>query len=136
MLNRILPNPPRAWRTTIVTNTDAQHGEVVARVTEAGAADEVVVPLPGLAYPRDVYSLSHVAIPFPMDDSLYGLQPNLADDYGVNLGAMALRGETGTLIVSLDSLIRMSANPFFPFMRSRIEDGIASPPGKLASPAK
>ena len=57
-----------------------------------------------------------MAIPFPLDDSLYGLTPNLADDYGANLGAMALRGETGTLIVSLDSLIRMSANPFFPFM--------------------
>ena len=136
VLNRILPNPPRAWRTTIVTNADAQHGDVVARVTEAGAADEVVVPLPGLSYPRDVYSLSHVAIPFPMDDSLYGLEPDPADDYGVNLGAMALRGETGTLIVSLDSLIRMSANPFFPFMLSRIEDGIPRPPGQPAAAPK
>jgi len=109
---------------------------VVARTIEAGARDETVLPLPGLAYPRDVYSLSHVAIPFPMDDSLYGLQPNLDDDYGVNLGAMALRGETGTLIVSLDSLIRMSANPFFPFMLSRIEDGIGRPAGQAAPAPK
>ena len=109
---------------------------MVARVTDAGAADEVVIPLPGLSYPRDVYSLSHVAIPFPMNDSLYGLEPDPADDYGVNLGAMALRGETGTLIVSLDSLIRMSANPFFPFMLSRIEDGIPRPPGQPAAPVK
>ncbi|HNL98816.1 MAG TPA: alpha/beta fold hydrolase, partial [Accumulibacter sp.] len=116
MLNRILSDPPRDYRTTIVTNADAQHADMVARVVEAGSTAETVVPLAGLAYPRDVYSLSHVAIPFPMDDSLYGLTPNLADDYGANLGAMALRGETGTLIVSLDSLIRMSANPFFPFM--------------------
>jgi alpha-beta hydrolase superfamily lysophospholipase len=136
VLNRILPDPPRAYRTTIVTNADPQHEDVVARVTEAGARDETVLPLPGLAYPRDVYSLSHVAIPFPMDDSLYGLQPNLDDDYGVNLGAMALRGETGTLIVSLDSLIRMSANPFFPFMLSRIEDGIGRPPGQAATAPK
>jgi hypothetical protein len=71
-----------------------------------------------------------------MDDSLYGLQPNLDDDYGVNLGAMALRGETGTLIVSLDSLIRMSANPFFPFMLARIEDGIGRPAGQAATAPK
>jgi alpha-beta hydrolase superfamily lysophospholipase len=136
VLNRILPDPPRAYRTTIVTNADPQHEDVVARTIEAGARDETVLPLPGLAYPRDVYSLSHVAIPFPMDDSLYGLQPNLDDDYGVNLGAMALRGETGTLIVSLDSLIRMSANPFFPFMLSRIEDGIGRPAGQAAPAPK
>ena len=134
MLNRILSDPPRDYRTTIVTNADAQHADMVARVVEAGSTAETVVPLAGLAYPRDVYSLSHVAIPFPMDDSLYGLTPNLADDYGANLGAMALRGETGTLIVSLDSLIRMSANPFFPFMLSRIEDGIGTPPASPAAP--
>jgi alpha-beta hydrolase superfamily lysophospholipase len=134
MLNRILPDPPRDYRTTIVTNADAQHADMVARVIEAGSAAETVVPLAGLTYPRDVYSLSHVAIPFPMDDSLYGLTPNLADDYGANLGAMALRGETGTLIVSLDSLIRMSANPFFPFMLSRIEDGIGAAPAAPAAP--
>jgi alpha-beta hydrolase superfamily lysophospholipase len=135
VLNRILPDPPRAYRTTIVTNADPQHEDVVARTIEAGARDGRA-PLPGLTYPRDVFSLSHVAIPFPMDDSLYGLQPNLDDDYGVNLGAMALRGETGTLIVSLDSLIRMSANPFFPFMLSRIEDGIGRPAGQAATAPK
>jgi len=134
MLNRILPDAPRDYRTTIVTNADAQHADMVARVIEAGSTAETVVPLAGLSYPRDVYSLSHVAIPFPMDDSLYGLTPNLADDYGANLGAMALRGETGTLIVSLDSLIRMSANPFFPFMLSRIEDGIGTPMAAPAAP--
>ena len=134
VLNRILPDAPRDWRTTIVTNADSRHGDVVARVTEAGSTAETVVPLPGLAFPRDVYSLSHVAIPFPMDDSLYGLTPNLDDDYGANLGAMALRGETGTLIVSLDSLIRMSANPFFPFMLSRIEDGIGATTARPGTP--
>ena len=134
VLNRILPDPPRDWRTTIVTNADSRHGDVVARVTEAGSTAETVVPLPGLAFPRDVYSLSHVAIPFPMDDSLYGLTPNLDDDYGANLGAMALRGETGTLIVSLDSLVRMSANPFFPFMLSRIEDGIGATTARPGTP--
>jgi hypothetical protein len=86
-----------------------------------------------LLYPRDVYSLSHLALPFPMSDSLYGLEPDSADDYGVNLGSMATRGERGTLIVSLDSLIRMSSNPFFPYLMERVEEGIGIGP-KGASP--
>ncbi len=48
-------------------------------------------------------------------------------DYGVNLGAMATRGERGTLIVSMDSLIRMSANPFFSYMMGRIDEGTGNP---------
>jgi hypothetical protein len=40
-----------------------------------------------------------------------------------NLGAMATGGERGTLIVSIDSLARMSSNPFFGFMIARVEDG-------------
>jgi hypothetical protein len=37
---------------------------------------------------------------------------------------MAARGERGMLIVSMDSLVRMSSNPFFPYMLERIEEGI------------
>ena len=80
----------------------------------------------GLTYPADVFSLSHIALPFPIDDALYGMQPDPRDDFGVNLGAIATRGERGTLIVSIDSLNRMSSNPFFPYMLQRIEEGIGS----------
>jgi alpha-beta hydrolase superfamily lysophospholipase len=125
ILNRILPDPPRNYRTVIITNEGTGGTAVVERVVEAGATTEQTRPL-GLAFPADVYSLSHVALPFPMDDALYGLQPDLNDDYGVNLGAMALRGERGTLIVSLDALIRMSANPFFAYMLARIDEGRAA----------
>jgi hypothetical protein len=39
------------------------------------------------------------------------------------------------LIVSLDSLIRMSSNPFFPYMLERIEEGIGSRPTGRAEDA-
>ena len=90
---------------------------------EAGATTERSRML-GLAYPPEVYSLSHVAIPFPITDSLYGMYPDATDFYGVHLGSIAARGEIGALIVTLDSLIRMSSNPFFPYMLERIEEGI------------
>jgi alpha-beta hydrolase superfamily lysophospholipase len=91
MLNRILPEPPRRFRTTIVTNATPDSAEVVERVVEAGAVEEQIRDL-GLFYPIDVYSLSHVALPFPTSDSLYGLQPDPTEDFGINLGALAARG--------------------------------------------
>jgi alpha-beta hydrolase superfamily lysophospholipase len=62
-LDRILPPPPRNFRTTIIANEGAANGEAVERVVEAGAATETARPL-GLAYPAEVYSLSHIALPY------------------------------------------------------------------------
>ena len=121
LLSRILPAPPRRFRTTVITNAGTGE-EIFERVTEAGEPVEHSRPL-DLHYPPGVFSLSHLALPFPVDDSLYGLTPQ-DDDYGVNLGSMALRGERGLLIVSMDSLVRVSSNPFFPYLLSRVEEGI------------
>jgi alpha-beta hydrolase superfamily lysophospholipase len=126
ILNRVLPPPPRNWRTVILANASPGDFAMVARITEPGAADETVHAL-SLNYPPQVFSLSHVALPFPLDDGLYGLQPDPKDDFGVQLGAMATRGERGALIMSLDSLMRMSSNPFFPYMLDRIEQAIPAP---------
>jgi alpha-beta hydrolase superfamily lysophospholipase len=125
VLNRLLPAPPRTFKTTIITNASPGSAEVVERVTPAGATTEQTRAL-GLLYPRDVFSLSHLALPFPLNDPLYGMNPDSTEDYGVNLGAMAARGERGALIVSMDSLIRMSSNPFFPYLLERIEEGIGN----------
>ncbi|MBP2316759.1 alpha/beta hydrolase [Azospirillum soli] len=131
MLARVLPDPPRRFRTTIITNADADRPEVVERVTEAGADTEQVNEL-GLVYPFDVYSLSHVALPFPTNDSLYGLQPDPTEDFGIHLGAVAARGERGALIVSMDSLLRMSSNPFFPYLIRRIEEPLTQASSRQA----
>jgi alpha-beta hydrolase superfamily lysophospholipase len=125
ILTRVLPQPPRRFRTTIVTNAAPGSSEAVATVTEAGETTERTTPL-GLTYPADIYSLSHVALPFPMSDSLYGLYPDSSEDFGINLGAMASRGERGALIISLDSLLRVSSNPFFPYLVQRIEEGMTA----------
>jgi len=127
VLSRLLPNPPRTFRTTIITNAGPGSEEVIERVTEAGATTEQTRAL-NLIYPSDVFSLSHIALPFAMDDALYGMQPSSDEDFGVNLGAMATRGERGALVISLDALNRMSANPFFPYMLGRIEEGIGGKP--------
>ena len=127
IVSRLLPEPPRNFRSTLVTNVSRQSDQVVARTVDAGSTTETVQEL-GVAFPPGVFSLSHLAIPFPLSDPLYGLQPDLSEDYGANLGAMATRGERGTLIVSIDSLARMSSNPFFDFVMQRVEEGIPARP--------
>jgi alpha-beta hydrolase superfamily lysophospholipase len=115
VLSRLLGDPPRKFRTTIITNASADRNEVVEQVTEAGATT-----------PPGIFSLSHVALPFPVTDALYGLTPDKSEDFGVNLGALAPRGERGVLIVNLDSLLRVSSNPFYPYLIDRIAEGIVA----------
>ena len=131
-LERILPSGPQNYRTTIITNLDDSHGEVIARVIEAETTDESSQPV-GLSYPDGFYSLSHVAIPFPMTDGLYGLTPDKSEDFGVRLGTLAPRGERNVLIASLDALLRASSNPFFPYVLQRIGETIPAKPAASAT---
>ena len=71
-----------------------------------------------------------------MDDPLYGLEPDPAEDFGVRLGTIAARGERGALVVDLEFLLRINCNPFFPYLLSRIEDGVDRPaPAPAGTPA-
>lgn len=136
LLTRILPAAPRNFRLTVITNASEDSSDVVERVTEAGASTETVRDL-GLSYPFDVFSLSHVALPFPVTDSLYGMKPDPTEDFGIKLGSVAARGERGTLIVNLDSLLRMSSNPFFPYLIDRVDEKLrAGSSAATAVPAK
>lgn len=115
-----IPPAPRPWGLTFFINAASDSNEVVARTTPGGAGAATDEPL-GLTYPPDVYSLSHVALPFPAGDPLYGGAPEPRGEFGVSLGTLAARGESGVLIMSLDTLLRMSWNPFFPAVLARIE---------------
>lgn len=121
---RLVPPGPRRWTLTVISNT-AESAEVSEHTTPGGETVGRQRPL-GLAYPRDMFSLSHVALPFPASDSLYGSKPDPAEDFGVQFGALAARGEVGVLILSMDSLSRTSWNPFFPYLMGRIEEGIGA----------
>jgi alpha-beta hydrolase superfamily lysophospholipase len=122
-LARILPAGAQPYRIEIVTNAEGGGTDTVLRTIEPNGAGERTREL-GLPYPAEVYSLSHVAVPFPMTDSLYGMTPDPAEDYGIHLGALAPRGERFVLIASLDQLLRLASNPFFPYLLERVEAGI------------
>jgi len=120
-ISRLLPSRARNYRTTVITNADVASGEEVERTVEAGELASHDRAL-GLSYPAGLYSLSHVALPFPMTDSLYGLTPDPAEDFGFHLGILSPRGERNVLIASLDALLRASSNPFFSYLVDRIEE--------------
>jgi hypothetical protein len=122
-LGRLLPPVPRRYRTTIVANASPASNAVAERVVEAGASEERTRALP-LAFPAGVFSLSHIALPFPIDDGLYGLEPDPDEDFGIRLGSVGVRGERGALVLGLDALMRLSSNPFFPYQMERIEEAL------------
>lgn len=127
VVDRLVPAAPRPWRLVVVSNVDDASAAVVARITEPGETEARVVALEA-TYPRDVFSLSHVALPFPESDPLYGARPDPPGAYGVDLGTLGARGEVGVLIVSLDMLGRMSWNPFHDLVLERIAARIPSGP--------
>lgn len=134
-LARTLPDLPQAYRITIVGNDAANPTATIARTIGAGETSERVKYL-GVRYPLEIFSMSHVSIPFPLDDPLYGLYPDTSyEDFGVQLGTLAPRGERGALVVNMDFLSRVASNPFFPFVLERIEHGIRYPqPGAAPVP--
>lgn len=119
LLGRILPEGPQSYRTVLVTNASPEDLAVVERIRPAGSTAWEVRPT-ALAFPREVSSLSHVALPFPVEDGLYGIAPDPGDNQGIKLGTLAVRGEIGVLVVDGDTLLRMSSNPFFPLLTDRL----------------
>jgi alpha-beta hydrolase superfamily lysophospholipase len=123
-VERLLPPGRRKYRATVIANAGLDQPEVIERTVAPGETNEVVRPL-GVDYPADIFSMSHIALPFPPSDGLYGSHPSREDDtFGVSLGTIAPRGETGALIVGLDSLLRVSSNPFYAYVAQRIEEGL------------
>jgi len=75
--------------------------------------------LPGVKWPVSVYSLSHVALPFPASDSLYGSEPDGL--YKLHIGLLSPRGERGVLSIHASDLQRLRYNPFYAYQQQRLE---------------
>lgn len=134
-LARLIPDLPQRYTITVIANASPNDLNTVERVIPAGETTQSVREL-GLQYPLQVFSLSHVALPFPMNDPLYGMTPDPGSEakFGISLGTITARGERGTLVVNLDSLFRIASNPFFPYLLERIEEGMREPSPRLPAP--
>jgi hypothetical protein len=104
---------------TVVTNASERESEVVARHRAPSSREWRETRL-GLRWPDGVYSLSHVALPFPPDDPLYGRLPPEGPRSLPQLGALSARGERGVFGVPMDQLARLRFNPFYSYLESRV----------------
>jgi len=108
----------KAFTLSVVTNDNGQGPAVSVRRKRPGEDASTETTL-DLSWPPDLYSLAHVALPFPPDDPVYG---GIArrKSAGIHLGDIALRGERGVLQVSPSDMLRLRWNPFYPYVESRI----------------
>ncbi|HEB99631.1 MAG TPA: alpha/beta hydrolase [Thiotrichales bacterium] len=108
------------FRLTLITNVSEESAQVEERSGLASGGPERVRPL-ALAWPEDVYSLSHIALPFPPDDPVYGYDARAEDGSPLDtLGNLAVRGERNVLSIPAADLLRLRANPFHAYVVERI----------------
>lgn len=127
-LSTLFRQEPHNYGVSVITNANADTRAAVQRSVAPGSREITETPL-GLDYPPGVFSLSHIAIPFPINDPLYGLAPDQSEFYGTRLGTLAMRGERDALLVSLDQLARISSNPFYPWLEKRALSWLGSAQG-------
>jgi esterase/lipase len=106
------------FRITLIANRGRDTRAVAAYTREPYTSEVVSKDLP-LQWPIGVFSVGHVSLPFPIDDPVYGLTPaNSAAHF--NLGDIAVKGESGALIVGLGTFARLRSNPFFEVIRANV----------------
>ena len=108
---------------TVIANRDTSTRDVVARYKAPLSGNVTEHELQGLAWPSDVFSLSHVALPFPPDDPLYGSNPPAGDE-PLHLGDIPMRGERDMNEIPGEWLLRMRYNPFYEVLETRVLEWI------------
>ena len=123
---RVMTDATLPFAVTLVTNEDPESTMVVARQKVPFSAEVSMLERLDTAWPRGVISLSHVALPFPPDDPLYGERPPGNEDV-LFLGQMSLQGERGLLKLPADWLLRLRHNPFYAYLERRVVEWVADP---------
>ncbi|MCA8981972.1 MAG: alpha/beta fold hydrolase [Planctomycetes bacterium] len=124
ILDELPERGARNYELTVVGNLDDESDELAAWDDVATREGAHAVPI-GASWPKGVYSLTHVALPFREHDPVYGLTP-YGDPARPSLGNLQLRGERGLFVVDGDGRMRLRCNPFFDYMAQRIVEALES----------
>ncbi|MDH3375278.1 MAG: alpha/beta hydrolase, partial [Gammaproteobacteria bacterium] len=111
---------PLDFGVTILKNRDASSNAIDA-VTLPAEQTEAVIDATKLRWPTQMYSLSHIAIPFRADDTLYG-NGAFTNNPNAVLGALAPRGERGLLKLTPEFFLRIRYNPFYEFQSALLTE--------------
>jgi alpha-beta hydrolase superfamily lysophospholipase len=126
---RLMADKSLPFVVTLVTNEHSESTVVVARRKPPFSAEPAKTEPLNLSWPRGVISLSHVALPFPPEDPLYGQGPPGKEDV-IFLGQMALQGERGLLKIPSDFLMRLRYNPFYAFLETQVLEWLTAASGQ------
>ena len=120
ILDDMLKNDELPFTLSVLRNlSEKSHKTSIIRKPVGGAPLEKITT--HLSWPKDIYSLSHVALPFSEQDDLYG-KTGATSQSGIRLGNLALRGERGVLRIPPGDMLRLRWNPFYPLIEQRILD--------------
>lgn len=111
-------DPELPFTISLVTNASENSRDIVVLQKKPGDSQITRKPL-DMKWPVNIYSLSHLALPFPMNDPLYGMIDS-NDHSKIQLGNMDLRGERGVLQITAEDMLRLRCNPFYPYMERRL----------------
>jgi len=125
-LERLRAATDLPFRVTLIANRGRDTRSVAAYTREPGASEVTIKELP-FEWPAGVFSVGHVSLPFPVDDPVYGLAPPPSPEPRFNLGDIAVKGESGALIVGLGAFARLRSNPFFDVIKSNVIATLDSP---------
>jgi len=112
---------PLNFSMTLLRNADASDAGLEEWRIVAGEDNGASSPT-ALRWPLQVYSLSHIALPFPPGNPIYGDGSSTEGGTGIVLGALAPRGERGMLRLSADYFMRTRYNPFFSYQAERLTE--------------
>lgn len=130
---RLLDHAALSFDLEIVTNEKDDEPAVSSWIRPAGSNEVQHVPT-SILWPRDLFALSHVAIPVPEDDAIYGATPPAQRGQRIWLGKAALYGERDMLLIPETALLRLRYNPFFPWMMQRVDAALSSTQGHAGAP--
>ncbi|MDP3940046.1 MAG: alpha/beta fold hydrolase [Deltaproteobacteria bacterium] len=117
-IESITETPDKRYTFSLVTNENDKSEHMVVRSQKPGQSGSATTDIE-LTWPRSIYSLTHLALPIPANDPLYGGEDQ-GKSPGIRLGSLALRGERGVLVIPADDMLRLRWNPFFPYVEQRI----------------
>ena len=112
---RLMDDSTLPFAVTLITNATTDSRHVESRRKPPYSSDITSTAPLERDWPTGIISLSHVALPFPPDDPLYGERPPGNVD-SLFLGQLAVRGERGLLKISSDWLLRLRHNPFYDYV--------------------
>jgi alpha-beta hydrolase superfamily lysophospholipase len=120
--------PDSHFRMTLVTNLDDSTSSVI-EISWLNSSEHASEKPLALAWPEDVYSLSHISLPFPANDPVYGYDTRDSQGNEIQtLGNLSIRGEQGVLSVPASTLSRLRSNPFYSYLQDRITDAVLERP--------